>query len=550
MRESDGFRTLVAGVGGLAGRLWLVEEFRDFFIGKSEGAESGFWIDTSETAETFTKRSLGLDPPPVPSLSGGTAPSEALPPGLYVYALTAVRAFFSDVDAVDLPPQVASKSFSGEALFNGMESNPTYFVVKVGGAQGDVYQDGQLVTNIVELPASNQGVALNNVTYSQADQTGIYVYRTEVIETSVGRRRREDVEALQFRVTDFLFRSRPSDGQADTGGTLHFGIDISGRPLMRKDNDRLPAVAAQIAYYNDLVFAACGDELRYSDVRDGSLVQWAFPVSNSVRALGDIVFCAEYRGVLLFGGPQGIWRFTGTDEFNFRRDQICSFGPVSRTAFGVFENGVGFVSQAGLFVTDGVQVQAVSSPFLDGYFAAEVLDATVTRIPDGDEVYCVRFVDAAPKQFLRSKRGGWFIQSGMDATQFATDESVRFVDGLTQGVRTYAFSDYETVEDALPWSWESQVIDFKERGFGEAMKVFKWLEVSSSHSGPGTVFVSVDGVARGQIDFEFREASVRPVRVRLGHRGERLQFTVRGTGRVILRSLRLVAEVRSSRRRQ
>lgn len=545
VRKSDGRFQFVGPIVGTSGRLWMIDDWRDFYIGKSEGTDQGFWVDTR--GDILQARALGLSPPALPSLSLGSAPSEHVPPGLYVYAITAVRAIFSDLDNVDLPPQVAGKLFSGEGLFNGMESNPTYFVVKSGGAVGDVYAGGELITHIVELPSNNRGLFLSGIEYDDPQQTGVYVYRTDVISTGT-RARREDVEALEFRVTDFLFRSRPSDGGSDTAGTLHFGVDISSRPLMRKDNDRLPADAAQIAFYNDLVFAAVGDELRYSDVRDGAPVQWAFPLVNSVRATGSIVFCVEYRGVLLFGGPEGIWRFTGSDEFNFRRDQISSFGPVSRSAWALFENGVGFIGQAGLYITDGTSVQEIGSPFLDGFFDAEVSGGAVTRLPTGDEVFAVEYVSASSKQFFRSKRGGWFMYSDIAAKQFAGESDVLFVDG-SRGVRTFEFRDLETIESALGWAWESQVIDFKEQGFDEAVKTFKWIEISASHSGEGYVLWHVDGRVGDLKQFQYRGDAQRPTRVRIDRRGERFSFRIFGSGEVVLRSIRVVADVRSGRGR-
>lgn len=50
-------------------------------------------------------------------------------------------------------------------------------------------------------------------------------------------------------------------------------------------------------------------------------------------------------------------------------------------------------------------------------------------------------------------------------------------------------------------------------------------------------------------EFSFRGNTQRPVRIRINRRGERIQFRVSGVGEVILRYIRLVAEVRSARSR-
>ena len=571
MNLSDTEQAVVTGLEGLSGRLYLVDEFGEFVIGKSEGMEHGFWSDITDpyftpvtddgdfpvttsgdfvsTEDEFVAFSLGLAPPEIPALSAGSVPSQALPDGLYVYAMTAVRGFFGDVDDVPFPRQIAQKAFAGVELFNGMESNPSYFVVKVGGAVGDVFADNNQIHRVLELPSDNQGVFLSDVTFPDAQQTGIYVYRTDVISTGT-RGRREDVEALEFRVTDFLHKVNPRSGVLDGSGTLHFGVDITDRPSMRIDNHRLPEGPAQIVYYNDLVFAAVGTELRYSDVRDGAPVQWAWPEANSIRADGDVVFCVEHRGVLLYGGPRGIYRLTGTDEYNFNaNDQVSAVGPVSRGAWGKFEDGIGFIGKAGLYITDGVQVQKVSSPFLDGFFETDhAVEGAVVLLPSDDQLWSITFDSGARYQFLRSQRGGFFKWHGAAADQYAVDADVMFVDGTTPEIRTVEFS--ETVDTALGWEWFSQVIDFKEQGFDETLKAFRWLEVSSSHSGPGLLQVIVDGVSEDDArTFMFRANTQRPVRVPIDRRGERIQFRVSGQGQVILRSLRLMAEVRSSRRR-
>ena len=542
----------------MRGRIWVVDAFRDFEILSSEGEDRGYWMDVRDSVDeaALTVYPLGLDPPSVPLLGGQRSDVHGLETGIYVFAMTSVRAFFDDPDRVDLPPQIINKEFRGEELFNGMESNPAYFVVKVGGADGDVFVGGELITDVVSI-ADGFGVVLAGVEYPSEAQTGVYIYRTDVI-TVGGRKREYHVEAMEFRAIDFLYKLNPNTGQPDIAGLLHSAISLADRPLMRTDNDVLPEQAFMITYYNDLVVAAVGDELRYSDVRFGAPVQWAFPVANAIRITGRVDFCAEYEGVLLFGGATGMWRLTGTDEFNFARDQFSALGPVSRNAWGRLAKGIGFITSGGLYVTNGVDVEKVSPVVLDRFFEGrDAVDGAVQLLSDGEELWGVEFDDGARMQFLKSSKSGWFIHSGIDLVQSArfvstaheghSEEVVYFVD-KTRFVRRF-----DRINEALEgtgereWFWESQELSWDAQGEGESLKTFKWLEIASNQETRVTVKFVVDGTERFEsVDLR---PGFRPTRVPIRSRGTRFQFRVSGEGPVEIRGLRVICEVRDSQRR-
>lgn len=551
----------VTGSSEMEGRLFVIGEFGDFVIVGSEGDDRGYWMDVRDTVEQGEHRlhELGMVPPVEYSASNGSVSSHALADGLYVYAFTNVRAFFGDVDNVPFPRQIAQKALAGpERLFNGMESNPTYLVVAVGGVTGNFYHKGERIERVVELPSNNGGLFISGVEYPFGQQTGVYVYRTlgEVTEhgdpvASQGFSQgfEANVEDLEFRVIDYLERG-------ETQGVLHSAVSLEDRPLMRIDNDVLPEGAFMLTYYNDLVVCATGDELRYSDVRNGAPVQWAFPAVNAVRAPGRIQFCMEYEGTLLFGGSQGMWRLTGTDEFNFQRSQFSAIGPVSRSAFGKLAKGIGFVGSGGLYVTDGVEVVKVSPGVLDGYFEGkQAVDGAVQVIGDGDELWVVRFGDGSQTQFLRSSKGGWFVAAGLEVHQSVrvsavdgegnTDEEVLFADG-SDVVKEIDWLDVHSDNDA-EWFWESQELDWEAQGQGESVKTFKWLEIASSLEHDVTVRFEVDGdVFEEQVSLV---PGFRPVRVPIRRRGIKFRFRVFGRGAVHLRGLRVICEVRDQRRR-
>ena len=544
-------RRVVHGIyGSLAGRLWVVSEFRDFVIIKTESDDRGYWVDVRD--DMFRAYPLGYKVPQLPDISfvnvSGDGRSFSVG-GIYIFALTVARGFSTHTG------RLLDKEFNvSEELFNGTESNPVYFVVKIDNTSDiDFYLNGEeLDSSHIFSGSVDQGLKIANVDIPGGANLW-YLYTTSSINTADASGvsvpgGRLNIETLVYRVNAVTDEESPTS-------TFNGAYSDDGRSL-RIDNHVLPDKPAQITYYNDLVFAAVGEELRYSDVRDGSPVQWAWPEANSINVEGEVLFCIEHRGVLLFGGPHGVWRLAGTDEFNFSNDQISAIGPVSRNAFSTFEQGVGFISTGGFYVTDGVVVTKISSPHLDSFFEENTIaDGSITLLPDNNELWAVELADGTQRQFIKSIRGGWFGWEDVDAAQ-----SARFVRTGTEGVRTelvyYAdgtlreiiWDDY-MVDAELSWSWKSNVIDFKNAGAAEALKLFRWIEVSSEHDGDGLLRVWVDGGAVVEIEFEFLGDTQRPVRVPINRRGEKIQFEVSGVGEVVVRYLRLVADTRSRRTR-
>lgn len=538
----------------LAGRIWVVSEFRDFAIFKSEGEERGFWIDLRDDTDNIAYP-LGIDAPVstfthAPNVNA----DERLITGYtYVFRLSYVRDFSSRIDILEGNPSAVPE------LFEGAESNLGPAVVYyVGNAVGSITTVRFVDKDNNELMLQQTGAGNNIVTFTDLEQsadtqvTGIKLYQSEAL--TPGPNDIVNVDNLQYRLVDY--RARDDSNQALGVNARSVEDAWSQQQAFVGDNSVLPERAFQVVYYNDLVFAAVGDELRYSDVRDGGLVQWAWPEANSIRVEGEVLFCVEHRGVLMFGGSHGVWRLSGTDEYNFTRDQLSAIGPVSRGAWARFENTIGFVGTGGFYVTDGVEMTKVSSPHLDSFFEEnEIIDGSVTFLPNADQLWSVQFSEGN-LQFLRSVRGGWFIWDGVDVKQ-----STRFVYTDSEGARReriyYVSSDrlYEllwndfTPDASLSWQWTSNVIDFKQQGVGESLKLFRWLEVSSSHIGSGVLRVWIDDMDPFDVSFMFVGETKRPIRVPINRRGERIQFKISGVGDCNIRYLRLVAETRTARSR-
>ena len=346
---------------------------------------------------------------------------------------------------------------------------------------------------------------------------------------------------------------------------LKTDVDVSN-PLV--DNSNLPTSVSQITLFNDRLFGATGDELRFSEVRNGVPFWHTWPVINSIRTGSRIDFCAAYRGMLLFGGADGLYRLSGTSPANFRYDQISARGPVSPHAWGVLDNAFGFVGADGLYLTDGTAAPEIA-PQLKGYFNRyEVEGGLVGMFPNKASFWAVwrrnKATDAVDAVYFVNDGGDWVrVVKGSDATAIRQYASVKFdglpitgviadqqraprlidwvvddasVDGITH------YTGGTPVEEDIAWSWESQELDWNAQGLGEQMKVFTELDISGTAENDVIVTFYVDDRAPVTKTVRLDRAAhdrFHPVRVRIDRRGFGCRFKLEGTGAVTLRGLQM-----------
>ena len=365
-------------------------------------------------------------------------------------------------------------------------------------------------------------------------------------------------------------------------------LDVS-EPL--RDNSRMPEDVVQMALFNDRIFGANNNELRYSDVRNAVPVWSAWPVINLIRTGSRIDFCAAYRGMLLFGGADGLYRLSGTSPANFRYDQISSRGPVSPHAWGVLDNAFGFVGSDGLYLTDGTAAPEIA-PQLKGYFNRyEVEGGLVGRLPNKaslwgvhrrnkstSEVDIIYFVNEG-NDWIRVEEGssdrigsteriakaivdpgaieisdGTHIRQytsvkfdGLPITGVIADQqrAPRLIDWVVDDASVDGITHYTggtPVEEDIAWSWESQQLDWNAQGLGEQMKIFTELDISGIAENDATITFYIDDRAPVTKTVRLdRDAHDRfhPVRVRINRRGFGCRFKLEGTGAVTLRGLQM-----------
>ena len=532
----------------LQGRLSLVDRIGDdnLVIITSEGSDHGYVIHAS-VAEP-----LGLDSPGENdfeiSLGSG---SVALDDDYTFYRIT----------------------YSGEGILGELESGAFKHAVKLRqslgvGNQQDLIDSGSYYVEfeLQEKPADERITHLN-------------IYRSS---TRHADENTPDSQIVYYRIHQLQIADNTGNYPQDfRDRTLKTTVDKTHK---FEDNSTLPTGAGQIALFNDRLFAPNGDELRFSGVRNAIPAWHAWPVINSIKHGGRIDFCAEYRGILLFGAADGLYRLSGMSQQTYRYDQISSRGPVSAHAWGILDNAFGFVGADGLYMSDGTQAPEIA-PQLKGYFNRyEVEDGFVGMLPnkaslwgvnrrnkstgDTDHIYFVndgndwvRVAEGSSdrtgsaigipnashiRQYASVKFDGLPL-TGVIADQQRAPRLIDWVvdDGDVDELTKWAGQENPPTQD-ITWSWESQQLDWNSQGIGSEMKTFKELVIDGKAVNDITVTFYIDEgdpvektVSAMRMDderFDYR-------RVPIDRRGFGLRFKITGTGGVMIRGLKVRAYV-------
>ncbi|MDE0298625.1 MAG: hypothetical protein OXN17_08340 [Candidatus Poribacteria bacterium] len=347
-------------------------------------------------------------------------------------------------------------------------------------------------------------------------------------------------------------------------------VELDGAIRLR-DNSPMPENANHVTLYNDRLFSGVGRELRFSDVRNAIPYWGTWPVLNSITTGHRIEFSAGYRGILLFGGADNLYRLSGASPHTYRYDRISSRGPVSSHAWGVLEKAFGFVGSDGLYLTDGTQAPEIA-PQLKGYFNRyEVQDGFVGMLPNKASLWGVnrrdKSTNALDTIYFVNDGNDWVrLAVGDDGTRIRQYTSVkldpltgviadgqpapRLIDWVVDDETVDGITKYTGQQDAsteqIAWSWESQQLDWNSQGLGSEMKTFKELLIDGKaenditavfyidEGDPVEKAITADRMGGERFDY---------VRVRIDRRGFALRLKITGTGNLTIRGLKVRAYV-------
>ena len=504
------------GIGVLSGRVSVVAATSNkFMIWTTEGTDSGFWTDLRE-GNDFATYFLGIPAPenePSTTIPLSTSPAAYK----YLYRYAYVREF-------DDPNEV----------MKGVESNlsPTQEQT-TPLAFGDGIDTGQSVTVTIEAPPHD------------AQYTGIYVYRSSNVGLDYDTDD-ENPDFLPFRriaylpigttdYTDEGYNYQPNAATGDDEVTTRWG----DCPLFEPGNDRLPSSVKSFIYVGGRLYAACEDEVRFSDIRGISFDLWRF-ADNLVPVETDKVdFVASFQDVVLFGARDATYRID-LDHTNI--DRISDRGPLDSFSIAQTERGLSFVSSDGIYATDAVQVANVVDLALDGEFR-DFLPETGNVISLGEygSIFQAEGHDhGSPREvvkaFLFHDKAFWkWKLNRLQFLSFVENERQFYVTDSSDLKEIRIFDENEDDEQA--WEWQSQELDFGTR----LNKAFTELRFQTSAG----VAVELTAVCDGRekvINFTTVDR-FQPQRVRVDMRGRRFQFKISGTGPIVIRNMELWGRV-------
>ena len=547
---------------GLSGRLSLIHQFEDFHIITSEGTDQGYWIDLRE--ETLVAYPLGFDPPTfTPTAKAIKVEGQgAFPTGFprVVYRFTYIR----DIRTAD---DLALGKELPDEPFAEIESNPSPPLLMSGAT----------------APGQNI-VLIEGITFPNDDglERGIAVYRSRGIserELNRGATTIND-EDLDFRRVGFYTGIPQAPGANPPGRTelANFTDSMNDaaratQKALRFDNDRLPSTVKSFCFFNDIVWAPNQTELRYSDVRSGELVTWAYPKVNSVRQPVETTFAQPYRNQLLWGGRDGLWRLTGTTEYNFDINRLSNLGPLHGYAAIATEDVMGYISMSGMHLSDGISTTDISDP-LDGYFEnREPIDGTVTFFPNGQSLWSLTFAELdgtlSYKTFLRGKQ--WTQWDGLRIAQSANFteteitgdtttkvlivENIRFTREI-QWENINGTQDGMNFQERLPiaWRWRSQRLDWEAEGIAATIKKFTKLIIQgkADYQREGKtqpihvtfrIYDETNSIQQVIEETTLDRPNLYKTQVPIQRRGMAIDFEIAGKGNVDIRSLVLQGTV-------
>lgn len=565
----------------LQGRMSIIHAYENFVILTSEGEDQGYWIDLRD--ETLTAYPLGFNPPDFAVTmtrdlqTGGPINHQSI----HFYRFTYVR----DLRTLQREAFEVGKrgTLTGEDVtedpFADVESNPSDAM------------------STRDTPATGTGdgqtIRLDGITFPNPDglEQGIAVYRSRPIRTTEidsGEVTIDDQD-LDFRrvgvypplqAVDAAPGAVPPEREKDA----RFDDDMNeetraDQAELKFNNDRMPPAKA-FTVFNDRIFVPNQTELRYSDVRFGNLALWAYPKTNAIRRPVDCIFANTYRDMLLFGGRNGLWRLTGNAPYNFDVDRISNVGAIDAYAVTTTEDVFGYISPAGLHISDGISTQDISEP-IQAYFENQApVRGSVLFLPNGHTVWSVLFarLDGSlnRRTFVRARQ--WQQWSDLDIQQNARFEQVS-VTGDTETISvivedtpyirqvlwenlTSVYDSRTTEADALTpirWSWKSQKLDFQAEGIATERKRFTELMIEGKADTEITNDNGDQELAELEITFliydtnnDVQTVSVqrtlqRPhlykTRVPIRKIGQAIEFRVAGQGNVDIRSFCLKGNI-------
>lgn len=570
----------ISGVEDIGGRISIANQYQEFVVIKTESAVSGdsdgYLIDISDVdnveghklflptpdddsltilrgsedenempaiAAEFISGVL-LIPGYVKAINPDGKLNERIPEGRYLYRITYVREHHSRNATADQIPE--------DDVRNGWES-------PAGTAHS--------VTLRTIDDTKYNTVSITVVHSTDSSVTGIRVYRNDGRGGDVFREIAQPTFANADGSIVRGYIPKPVTTIVDRTTAAQWE---QGR-MLDLENDKLPVSAFGLTFYNGLLFAPNGDELRYNDRRLGISELYIWPESNQLNY--PALWSVSYQGYLYFGDKGNTYVLSGTGEgippFQVRR--VDSVGALNPYCAGITMFGLTIIAATGIWVSQGSQFTKISTGLDEVFRDTQIIDGSMLQLPDRTVLFDVQFGDATRKQYLASQVQGavvFFAWSSVDMlqgvnieldevtiaaseTEWAANGVVWLFDGgepsvthtliATEGadrISEIEWNTEETYNEDATWRIESNDV-FQSEKAQMARKLNRRLIFNAVGEGDVDAVFYVDDT---EIEKTATLRDGKPTRIPIRRRGNKMNFELSGTGRIEARGLLLEYE--------
>ena len=350
---------VVNGADNLEGRLSIIKDYQQFVVIADE-AGNAYQIDISEYDQISARAErLSLTPPDAPVLDTGIrfGPKTSGP----VY--TAAHRW--KYQYLDSDGKVSALSEAAEAapLDTPDPAETAYYNVTVDIPQWD----------------------------SQGKVDFILVYRSA-----------PDTDSDYRLVLTYV---------RDPATTVSYNFDDTVSPTERdaaavpKVSTHYPDTATSIIYYNGLLYATCGTELRWcaynvAELELGGAVIWNWPAENSVQRR-NVNYAIVSGNVILFGDVRNTWSLTKESVLPYVR-YVGERGAISTFETSDLEQGWAFISESGFYLGDSQTFQKISAPIERRWTALSdtIISGGIVQFPDDSILFACELASGTRLQYL------------------------------------------------------------------------------------------------------------------------------------------------------
>lgn len=543
-RSGNGNAAQITNVTDLEGRISVIDNYANYTILTSEGEDSGYLITIDDGVIAYPLSYPAPSFDPNFRVRTGNFGSVHPPYDKYNYYVF----------------QYTAETYYPESHEDYVESNSR--ILGFTSKRSEVYE-----ANLISDPGGHEE-SWRRMTVEFPEGNSFDVIRVGIFRSDSYDNAITNPQALDD--SDFKFVGEVGRDDA-VDGLLIFddGVTQAGwenNPVLNPST-AFPSTATSIVEWRDIVFATCGDELRYNEVTAGAPVPAQWPAKNSYPPRGGnkVTFAVGYFDFLLFGDKRHTRRLYGNVRPFDAAEHTHNRGALNTYATQVLENGIAMITETGFYIADGSRMQKVSAPLDDFFKNNNAVDGCIVQFPNAQILWSVFHVSRKHKQFLMRRVGNvsafeaWSdveikqaIQRDSSAIAIAVEGAEWEMDGVgwdfyddtithteilcADGSDVVKLIDWNdpSNDGSVEWSWESHEIYGKQNTLAMTRKIYRNLYINGESDNDVKIIFETE---KGSVERTKRLTldKAQPARIPIRKYGQFIKFRLEGSGFVKLK---------------